>query len=126
MRSGRVWVSLPTRLADIRARQAAGKLIGSRIIMAGMIEGESLHSVRSGIVVKDLQGARQAVDRYAQHGYRQIKIYNSFRPEWVAPTAQYAHSLGLRVSGHVPAFMRAEKFTKRLASSASPIHRGSL
>jgi len=33
--------------------------------------------------VKDLQGARDAVDWYAQHDYRQIKIYNSFHPEWV-------------------------------------------
>jgi len=33
-----------------------------------------------------LQGSLDAVDWYAQHGYGQIKIYNSFHPEWVEAT----------------------------------------
>jgi hypothetical protein len=37
----------------------------------------------------------------------QVKIYNSFPKELLRETAAYAHSKGLRVSGHVPAFMRA-------------------
>ena len=58
--------------------------------------------------ISDLDGVKKAIDWYAQHGYPQIKIYNSFRPEWVSAATQYAHERGLRVSGHVPAFMRAE------------------
>src|SRR5262249_51978980 len=46
---------------------------------------------------------------YAQRGYREIKLYNSVKPEWVAPIAEHAHQLGLRVTGHIPAFMRAEQ-----------------
>jgi imidazolonepropionase-like amidohydrolase len=42
-------------------------------------------------------------------GYRQIKLYNSIKPEWVRPLAAHAHSQGLVVTGHVPAFMRAEE-----------------
>ncbi len=95
-------------LAELRSRIDAGDFIGPRIIPAGFIEGESPFSSRSGFVVKDLQGAKEAVDWYAQQGFHQIKIYNSFRPEWVAPIASYAHERGLRVSGHIPAFMRAE------------------
>ena len=57
---------------------------------------------------QDLDEAKQAIDWYAQHGYRQIKLYNSF-PKDGAGDAAHAHALGLRVSGHVPAFMRAEE-----------------
>src|SRR4029079_1500082 len=49
---------------------------------------------------------------YAQRGYPQIKFYNSFHKDWVKETTAYAHQRGLRVSGHVPAFMRAEEVVK--------------
>jgi imidazolonepropionase-like amidohydrolase len=94
-------------LARLMQRIEAGETVGPRIVPCGFIEGQSPFSTRTGIVVADLQAAKDAVDWYAQHGYRQIKIYNSFNPKWVAPTAAYAHSRGMRVSGHVPAFMKA-------------------
>jgi Amidohydrolase family len=37
-----------------------------------------------------------------------IKLYNSIKPEWVRPLAARAKAQGLRVTGHIPAFMRAE------------------
>lgn len=86
-----------------------GERIGARIVPAGFIEGRSDYSARGGFVVGSLDEARQAADWYAQRGYRQLKLYNSFKPEWVAPLAEHAHARGLRVSGHVPAFMRAEE-----------------
>jgi hypothetical protein len=92
-------------LQEIMRQVNAGEIVGPRIAPCGFIEGDSAYSARNGFLVKDLQGAKDAVDWYAQHGYRQIKIYNSFHPEWVADTAAYAHARGLRVSGHVPAFM---------------------
>jgi hypothetical protein len=92
-------------LQEIMREVDAGEIIGPHISPCGFIEGESPYSARNGILVKDLQGAKDAVDWYAQHGYRQIKIYNSFHPEWVKDTAAYAHAHGMRVSGHVPAFM---------------------
>jgi cytosine/adenosine deaminase-related metal-dependent hydrolase len=96
-------------LADLAARIERGEVVGPRIAPAGYIEGKSDFSSPGGFVVASLQEAKDAVDWYAQHGFRQIKIYNSFRPEWVEPTAAYAHQRGLRVSGHIPAFMRAEE-----------------
>jgi len=87
----------------------SGTLLGPRILPAGVIEGESEFSLQGGFVVKSLDEARDAIDWYAQRGYRQIKIYNSFKPEWVEGTAKYAHERGLRVGGHIPAFMRAEE-----------------
>jgi cytosine/adenosine deaminase-related metal-dependent hydrolase len=96
-------------LADLMARIDSGQILGPRISPAGFIEGKSDFNASGGINVTSLQEAKDAVDWYAQHGYRQIKIYNSFKPEWVEGTAAYAHQRGLRVSGHIPAFMRAEE-----------------
>ncbi len=96
-------------LRELIERIDAGKLLGPRIIPAGFIEGASPHSARHGIVVATLAEAKAAVEWYAQHGYRQVKLYNSMRPEWAKPVAAHAHALGLRVSGHIPAFMRAEE-----------------
>jgi imidazolonepropionase-like amidohydrolase len=97
------------RLQQIISQIGAGEIVGPRIIPCGFIEGDSPYSAAGGFRVKDLQGAKDAVDWYAEHGYHQIKIYNSFHPEWVQETAAYAHQRGLRVSGHVPAFMRSDE-----------------
>ena len=50
---------------------------------------------------------------YASLGYVQIKIYSSIKPELVPFITSYAHSKGLRVSGHIPAFMCAEQAVQR-------------
>lgn len=96
-------------LAKLMGRIESGEIIGPRIVPCGFIEGQSPHSARSGKVVDSLQAAKDAVDWYAQRGFHQIKIYNSFHPEWVKPVAAHAHARGMRVSGHIPAFMRAEE-----------------
>ena len=96
-------------LATLRTNIASGAAIGPHIERAGFIEGESPYSLRSGFVVASVAEAEQAVDWYAQRGFRQVKLYNSIKPEWVQPIAAYAHSRGLRVSGHVPAFSRAAR-----------------
>jgi hypothetical protein len=96
-------------LADQIARIDRGEAIGPRIVTAGFIEGQSEHAASGGFTVASLDDIRRAIDWYAQRGYPQVKLYNSFRREWVAETTAYAHARGLRVSGHVPAFMRAEE-----------------
>ncbi len=87
---------------------AAGQLLGPQIVPAGFLEGESKFSARNGFVISTQQQAKDAIDWYAEHGYPQLKIYNSFPHDMVRATVAYAHSRGLRVSGHVPAFMRAQ------------------
>lgn len=94
-------------LQQLIAQEKAGTLMSPRVVPAGFIEGESPMSARNGFVIKDLDGAKKAVDWYAANGYPQVKIYNSFPKAILRDTAAYAHSKGLRVSGHVPAFMRA-------------------
>ena len=99
-------------LAEAIGRLDRHESIGPHVVPAGFIEGKSQFNASGGILVDSLDGARQAVDFYAQRGYPQIKIYNSFKPEWVKDTAAYAHQRGLRVSGHIPAFMKAEDAVK--------------
>ncbi|HEU5468083.1 MAG TPA: amidohydrolase family protein [Steroidobacteraceae bacterium] len=99
-------------LARLRADIAAGRAIGPHIEPAGYIEGESPFASRGGFVVASVAEAEHAVDWYAERGYRQVKLYNSIKPEWAGPIAAYAHSRGLRVSGHVPAFSRSERVTR--------------
>ena len=79
---------------------------------AGFLEGASPFAARFSAVAESLDQARDWVDWYAERGFRQIKIYNSFKPEWVEDTVRHAHSRGLRVSGHVPAFTRAETMVR--------------
>ena len=96
-------------VARLQARLAAFELPGPTLYAAGFIEGQSPYSARNGFVVDSLEAGLSAIDWYAARGYRQIKLYNSIKPEWVQPMAAHAHALGMRVSGHVPAFMLAEQ-----------------
>jgi hypothetical protein len=99
-------------LARLRADIAAGRAVGPHIEPAGYIEGDSPFASRGGFVVASVAEAENAVDWYAERGYRQVKLYNSIKPEWARPIAAYAHSRGLRVSGHVPAFSRSERVVR--------------
>jgi hypothetical protein len=65
-------------------------------------------SARNGFVIKNLEEAKHAVDWYHEHGFPQIKIYNSFPKDILPEVTAYAHSRGMRVSGHIPVFLRAQ------------------
>jgi imidazolonepropionase-like amidohydrolase len=96
-------------LAELRGRIERGELLGPRISANGFIEGKSPFSSQSDFVPDNLPDALAAIDWYAAHGYRQLKLYNSIRPDWVKPMVAHARSLGLRTGGHVPAFMTARQ-----------------
>jgi imidazolonepropionase-like amidohydrolase len=85
------------------------ELLGTRIYKSGFIDQESEYSAGNGFTVKTLQEAKEAVDWYADRNYLQIKTYSSFDPAWVPEFAQYVHSKGMRLSGHIPAFMSAQQ-----------------
>jgi imidazolonepropionase-like amidohydrolase len=90
----------------------AGSELGPRVVLAGIVEGTGPLAGPTPVRIENLVQAQAAVDWYAAHGYEQIKIYSSFPPPLVAPIADMAHARGLRVSGHVPAFMRAREFVE--------------
>lgn len=98
-----------TFLQNLLPRLEAGEIAGPRIVPTGFLEGRSPYSARHGIVAASQEEAVEAVRWYADRGYAQIKIYNSLAPEWVKPVADEAHRLGLRVTGHVPAFSNPDR-----------------
>ena len=101
--------SLQTLLDDV----SAGRILMPQISPCGFLEGRSPFSSSNGIQISTLDEAKLAVDWYAQRGYLQLKIYNSFPKEHLRQTVAYAHSRGMRVSGHVPAFMRAAEVVEQ-------------
>ena len=86
-----------------------GRLAGPRIVRNGFLEGRSPYSARNGFIADSLEDALKDVSWYADRGYWQVKIYNSFNPDWVAPVAAEAKRLGMGVTGHVPAFSSPDR-----------------
>ena len=92
------------------SRFDAGTELGPHVFKAGIIDGTGPLAGPTKMRVDSAEEALKDVHWYADHGYGQIKIYSSVKPELVPIIADEAHSLGLRVSGHVPAFMTARDF----------------
>jgi Amidohydrolase family len=89
-----------------------GSELGPCVLKAGIIDGTGEFAGPTKMRVDTAEQAIQDVDWYADHGYAQIKIYSSIKPELVPIIADHAHARGLRVSGHVPAFMSARQFVE--------------
>jgi len=85
----------------------SGSVIGPSLYRSGFMDQFSEFS--SGRSVKDLKEAHETIDFFADNGYAQLKLYSSISPEWVPALTQHAHTRGMRVSGHIPAFMNAEQ-----------------
>ena len=96
-------------LKSMRDAWAAGTEIGPRVVMAGFIDGRGPFQAPSKVFADTVDEGKADIDTYAARGYEQIKLYSSLKPELVAPLAAYAHSKGLRVSGHIPAHMFASE-----------------
>jgi imidazolonepropionase-like amidohydrolase len=95
-----------------RKRIEDGTEIGTRIIIAGIIDGRGPYQGPTKVLVSTEAEARAAVDNYVKLGYVQIKIYSSAAPELVPAIIDEAHKNGVRVSGHIPAFMTASQCVK--------------
>lgn len=99
-------------LSALIAGYESGADIGPRVIKAGLMDGRGPLQSRAGIYADTVEEAVKDVDFYADHGYVQAKIYSSIKPELVPVIVKEARARGMRVSGHVPAFMTAEQFVK--------------
>lgn len=91
-------------MVSLRQRIRAGEALGPRLLLAGWIEG-ARGGRPTGPLVDAAAEARAVVDRFADLGYAQIKIYERLPPELVHVVIERAQKHGLRVSGHVPAGM---------------------
>jgi len=94
------------------ARFDNGTELGPRVLKAGIVDGTGEFAGPTKMRVDTAEQAIQDIDWYADHGYVQLKIYSSIKPELVPIMADHAHARGMRVSGHVPAFMSARQFVE--------------
>lgn len=97
-------------LPAIMKRVDADELMGPEVsIMSGFIDFAGPYAGPTGKIVKTLDEGIAAVNYYADKGYQQIKLYSSIPPDWVKPLSAEAHKRGLKVCGHIPSFMTAER-----------------
>ena len=99
-----------------------GTEIGPRITMRGFMDGRGPYAGPTKVFVDTEAEARAAIDNYAKLGYDGIKVYSSIKPELVPTITKLAHAKGLRVSGHVPAFMTAQQFVEAGADEIQHIN----
>jgi hypothetical protein len=100
----------------------AGTEIGPRVTMRGFMDGRGPYTGPTKVFVDTEAEARTAIDYYAKHGYDGVKVYSSIKPELMPIIAKLAHEKGLRVSGHVPAFMTAQQFVEAGADEIQHIN----
>lgn len=100
-------------LPETRKQVDRDELLGPEIsILSGFVDFAGPFAGPTGKIVKTLDEGLAGIDYYADHGYDQIKLYSSIPPDWVKPLAARAHQRGLKVCGHVPSFMTAERAVK--------------
>lgn len=96
-------------LAALDKRWQSGAALGPRVVKAGFMDGPGPYAGPTKVLVSTEEEVNAAVDRYAELGYVQIKVYSSIDPKLVPAIVARAKLRGLRVSGHIPAFMTAEQ-----------------
>lgn len=109
-------------LARLQSQWQTGEAIGPRVWKAGLIDGPGPFQAPTGIFAGTQEEALAAVNRYADLGYIQIKLYSSLKPEFVPAIAKLAHERGLRVSGHVPNGITASQFVEEGADELQHIN----
>lgn len=97
------------QLRETRRAFDSGATIGPRVLMAGFLDGPGPYAGPSKALVTTVPEALAWIARYDSLGYAQIKLYSSLDTGLVRPIAEATHRRGLRLSGHVPAFMTAEQ-----------------
>lgn len=109
-------------LLALKARIEAGEEIGPRVFMSGILDGPGPFAGPTPVLVDTEEEIRDAVDNYARLGYQGVKIYSSIKPELVPAIVTRAREKGLRVGGHVPAFMTARQFIEAGANEMQHIN----
>ncbi|HMJ70067.1 MAG TPA: amidohydrolase family protein [Cyclobacteriaceae bacterium] len=97
-------------LPKIKKEVDEGALLGPEIsVMSGFVDFAGPFAGPTGKIVSTLEEGLAGIDYYADHGYQQVKLYSSIPVDWVKPLAERAHQKNLKVVGHIPSFMTAER-----------------
>ncbi len=97
-------------LPETKKKVDKGDLLGPEIsVMSGFIDFAGPFAGPTGKIVQSLEEGLAGVDYYAERGYQQVKLYSSIPVDWVKPLADRAHQKNMKVVGHIPSFMTAER-----------------
>jgi imidazolonepropionase-like amidohydrolase len=96
-------------VVDMKKQFDAGTLIGPRLLARALIDGRGPLQAPTTLLISNEQEAREVIDRVASLGFEGIKIYSSTPPDLIPFMTRYAHSKGLKASGHIPAGMTASQ-----------------
>lgn len=94
-------------LVAIRDAIKAGKALGPRYLLAGLVDGPGPRAFGAVTASTPAEGVA-VVHRYHDEGFEQIKIYSLVTPDVVSAITAEAHKLGMTVTGHVPNGMTAQ------------------
>ncbi|HEU4562682.1 MAG TPA: amidohydrolase family protein [Longimicrobium sp.] len=98
-----------TTVLELKRRWDAGEHIGPRLAWSGFIDGPGPFTGPTGWKASNPAEAIAAVEAYRRLGAEQIKVYSSLDTALVPVIVQRAHALGMRVSGHIPWPLPAER-----------------
>ena len=93
-------------ITAVRDAIAAGRGVGPRMLLAGIVDGSGPLSLGINRVDTPEQ-ALTWVHRYHDAGFQQIKIYSSVKLEILKVITAEAHRMGMTVTGHIPEGMNA-------------------
>jgi Amidohydrolase family len=97
-------------LWNVKKRVDADSILGPEIsIVSGFIDKAGEFAAPTGALINTPEEGLKYIEDYHKKGCQQIKLYSSINPEWVKPLADKAHGYGMRVCGHIPAFMTASQ-----------------
>jgi imidazolonepropionase-like amidohydrolase len=88
-------------ITSVRDAIRDGKGLGPRVLLAGLIDGDSKLSLGA-YITNDPDQAVRYVRKYKDAGFEQIKVYESVKLDVLKAIAAEAHRLGMTVTGHVP------------------------
>ena len=95
-------------ITALRDAITSRRALGPRIVAAGLIDGGGPDAFGVYYAATP-EEATQAVARYHDAGFEQIKIYSLVTPTIVEAICAEAHRLGMTVTGHVPNGMTIEQ-----------------
>ncbi len=94
------------RTLDRRERAAKGDLLFPHVYPSSLIDGKGPYTAQVANVANTQAEAIALVDKAKEKGFTGVKFYGTLNPEWLKPSIDEAHKLGLHVHGHIPAGIR--------------------
>lgn len=88
-------------LTTLRCKLDGTEALGPRLLLAGLIDSGGPLAFGEVDVETAAEGVA-AVDRYADAGFEQIKVYDQIQPDVLKAITTEAHRRNLTVTGHVP------------------------